>query len=82
MRKRVNRLLALFLSGTILAGETLPVYAEEPVTEAAADEEEYEDAGDGEEFEFVPGYIDLPEDHNVPAVKTGMTYGEMRAELE
>ena len=82
MRKRMNRLLALFLSGTILAGETLPVYAEEPVTEAAADEEEYEDAGDGEEFEFVPGYIDLPEDHNVPAVKTGMTYGEMRAELE
>ncbi len=76
----MNRLLALFLSGTMLAGETLPVFAEEPVTAAVSDEEECE--GAGEEYEFVPGYIDLPEDHDVPAVKTGLSYGEMRAELE
>ena len=82
MRKRRNRLLALLLSGTMLVGETLPVFAEEPVTAVVSDEEDYEGAGDGEEFVFVPGYIDLPEDHDVPAVETGLSYGEMRAELE
>ena len=84
MRKRMNRLLALFLSGTMFMGETLPVFAEEPVAETVQEEDsdEYEGAGDGEDFEFVPGYIDLPEDHDVPVVETGLSYGEMRAALE
>ena len=75
-KRNLNRALALLTSGAMLAGDLLPVLAAEPTEGAVKEASE----GNGEEgyFPFVPGYI--PEDDDVPAVVSGLSYAQMREE--
>ena len=77
-KRNLSRVLALFTSGTLLAGDLLPVLAAEP--EEGTVNEVAEENGDEEDFSFVPGYIPLPEDQDIPKVVSGLSYEQMRAE--